>query len=213
MRKAIAIDARAGVFSALVAAAMVQVTTAEAGPGCMGGQPYMTGGYYPHTPMAPGARFAPRAPHGPQMAQPRHMGMPMMAAPNQPPMYPQRVYPGYMPAPGATPAVEDSQSRSASSVASGGEEATGENVTVRIDGMRFDPPSITVKPGTTVTWVHGSSMPHTISGNGGVLRSSTLYGGQSYSHTFGEAGRYDYICEFHPSMKGSVLVESGGKDT
>ena len=90
---------------------------------------------------------------------------------------------------------------------------SGENITVRIDGMRFEPSSITVKPGTTVTWIHGSSMPHTVTGNADGLRSSTLYSGQHFSHTFDAAGRYDYTCDFHPSMKGSVIVEASGMDT
>jgi plastocyanin len=76
--------------------------------------------------------------------------------------------------------------------------------------MRFEPSSITVKPGTTVTWIHTSSMRHTVTGNADGPRSSTLYGGQQYSHTFDAAGRYDYACDFHPSMKGSVTVEASG---
>jgi plastocyanin len=88
-----------------------------------------------------------------------------------------------------------------------------EKVTVRISGMRFEPQNITVKPGTTVTWIHGSSMPHTISGNTEGLRSTTLYRNQTFSHTFDQEGRFDYICDLHPGMKGSVTVEGSGSDT
>jgi len=56
-------------------------------------------------------------------------------------------------------------------------------------------------------------MPHTITGTADGLSSSTLYSGQQYSHTFDTTGRYDYACDFHPSMKGSVIVEPSGKDT
>ena len=88
-----------------------------------------------------------------------------------------------------------------------------ENITVRIDGMRFDPENITVKPGATVTWLHGSQMPHTVSSNADGLRSSTLYKGQQYSHTFNTTGSYSYFCELHPSMTGSVVVEEVGTDS
>jgi plastocyanin len=79
--------------------------------------------------------------------------------------------------------------------------------------MRFNPEKITVKPGTTVTWIHGSQMPHTVSGNADGLRSSTLYKGQQYSHTFNTSGSYSYFCELHPSMTGSVVVEEAGTDS
>ena len=88
-----------------------------------------------------------------------------------------------------------------------------ENITVRIDGMRFDPENITVKPGTTVTWLHGSQMPHTVSGNADGLRSGTLYKGQQFSHTFNTTGSYSYFCGLHPSMTGSVVVEEMGTDS
>ena len=70
-----------------------------------------------------------------------------------------------------------------------------------------------MRPGTKVTWIHASSMPHTVTGSADGLRSSTLYSGQQYSHTFDATGRYDYACDFHPSMKGSVTVEVSGRDT
>lgn len=89
----------------------------------------------------------------------------------------------------------------------------GDNVTVRINGMRFEPATVTVKPGTTVTWVHGSQMPHTITGNTDGLSSSTLYNGQTFSHTFDASGQYEYFCNLHPSMTGSVIVEEAGTDT
>ena len=87
-------------------------------------------------------------------------------------------------------------------------DAAGEGIKVRISGMRFEPASITVKPGTTVTWIHESPMPHTITGNAGSLGSGTLYSGQTYSHTFEEDGLFNYYCGIHPSMTGSVLVEA-----
>ena len=84
---------------------------------------------------------------------------------------------------------------------------------MHIDGRRSDPENITVKPGTTVTWVHGSQMPHTISGNADGMGSGNLYKGQKYSHTYNATGRYSYVCDLHPSMTGSVVVEQAGTDS
>jgi plastocyanin len=134
----------------------------------------------------------------------------MLAAPYNRPMIARQGTPAVvgMPAAAATSAVEP-----APAPASGTSTPAAESVTVRIDGMRFNPRNITVKPGTTVTWVHGSQMPHTISGNADGMRSGTLYNGQKYSHTFKATGRYSYVCDLHPSMTGSVVVEEAATDS
>ena len=92
------------------------------------------------------------------------------------------------------------------------DKAVAETITVRISGMRFEPANLTVKPGTTVNWVQGDRMPHTVTGKGNDLRSNTLQMNQSYSHTFNESGRYEYACDFHPSMQGVVKVMNAGQD-
>jgi amicyanin len=137
----------------------------------------------------------------------------MMPAPYNPSMPAQWNSPGRVDTPAAPAPVESVPAQSGPEAASSEPTPAGETVTVRIDGMRFEPASITVKPGTTVTWIQGSPMPHTITGNAEALRSNTLLSGQTYSHTFEAAGRYDYACDFHPSMKGSVIVEPAGRGT
>jgi plastocyanin len=134
----------------------------------------------------------------------------MMVAPYNQPMTARQSTPAVvgMPAAAATNAREPTPAP-----ASGTSTPAAESVTVYIDGMRFNPSNITVKPGTTVTWVHGSQMPHTISGNADGLRSGTLYNGQQYSHTFNTAGSYNYICGLHPSMTGNVVVEEAATDS
>ena len=72
--------------------------------------------------------------------------------------------------------------------------------------MRFEPAEIRVKPGTTVTWIQEDRAPHTVTG-AGKLDSKTLTSGQRYSHTFTRSGEYAYACNFHPMMKGRVIVE------
>jgi plastocyanin len=40
-----------------------------------------------------------------------------------------------------------------------------------------------------------------------VLQSGTLNQGDSFSQTFAEPGTFDYFCEFHADMKGTVIVQ------
>jgi plastocyanin len=81
-----------------------------------------------------------------------------------------------------------------------------QNRTVSIQDFNFSPASITVKPGTTVTWINQGQANHTVTHNGGAFDSGTLHPGQSYSHKFNKAGSYDYHCEIHSSMRGTIVV-------
>jgi len=93
----------------------------------------------------------------------------------------------------------------------GGETHTGgvasaAGKTVRISGFAFNPAEITVKQGTTVTWINDDSAPHMIR-MAGKPDSPQLAKGGSYSYTFTDApGEYGYSCGIHPSMLGKVIV-------
>ena len=78
---------------------------------------------------------------------------------------------------------------------------------VSIQNFAFQPATIQVAKGTTVTWTNEDAAPHTVTfRNGGMRGSGTLQRGQSFSYTFGTAGTYTYYCGVHPSMIGTVLV-------
>ena len=80
-------------------------------------------------------------------------------------------------------------------------------VAVSIKSFKFLPADITVKVGDTVTWTNEDSAAHTVESADETLKSDELSKGDTYSHTFTKAGKYDYICGIHPSMKGSVTVQ------
>ena len=86
--------------------------------------------------------------------------------------------------------------------------AQGKNMTVSIKNFAFNPPNITVAPGTTVTWVNNDQTAHTATATdpSGVFDSGELQPGQSYSFTFDKPGTYAYHCEIHPDMTGTVTV-------
>jgi plastocyanin len=77
--------------------------------------------------------------------------------------------------------------------------------TVSIEGFQFDPPSITINKGDTVTWINHDSVSHTVTGTG--FDSGSLAKDASFRYTFKDAGTYNYICSFHASMKGQVIVK------
>jgi len=196
-----------GIVVSLTAAALAVPAIALGGPGCMQNQ-RMTQGYHPYGFMAPQAAYGPRMAYPYSAAPAPYAGM--MAAPYGQPLPAQRSAPVVAAAQASTESAKDLRAEPSRAAADKGSDVGGDNVTVRIDGMRFEPAEITVAPGTTVTWVHGSRMPHTINGDAEGMRSSTLYNGQTFSYTFDEAGDYQYVCGLHPSMKGSVVVKDGG---
>ena len=82
----------------------------------------------------------------------------------------------------------------------------------------FDPNTITVKAGTTVTWTNSDNVMHTVTSGtstgtagtpSGAFDSGFLAEGATWSYTFNEAGEYPYYCTPHPWMIGKVIVEPG----
>ena len=216
--KRIATSWRAGIILSLATAAMTGTALTHAGPGCMnGGKQHMARGYHPYSPMGPQPAYGQPAPYGHSATAANYMApapaMGRMAPRYNQPMMAQRGYPGVVSQP-ATPAqAKTSPVQPTKVAASVQNKPAGDNVTVRINGMQFQPARLTVKPGTTVTWIQDSRMPHAVSGDADGPRSPTLYSGQKFSHTFDAAGSYNYVCDFHPSMKGSVIVVEDGVGT
>ena len=89
----------------------------------------------------------------------------------------------------------------------GRSDDSGKVAAVAIRGFKFVPTEVNIKVGETVVWTNEDTAPHTVESSDGTLRSDELAKGDTYSHTFTKAGKYDYICGIHPSMKGSVTVQ------
>ena len=85
------------------------------------------------------------------------------------------------------------------------EAVVGGATTVDIQNFAFNPATLTVKKGSTVTWTNSDSATHTI--KSATFNSSDLATGQSFSFTFADAGTFDYSCGIHPSMTGKIIVE------
>lgn len=77
---------------------------------------------------------------------------------------------------------------------------------VSIINIAFDPSSLEVTVGTTVVWTNNEDIPHTVTATDESFRSETLQLGDTFSHTFSEAGEFDYFCEVHPNMDAKIIV-------
>jgi plastocyanin len=77
---------------------------------------------------------------------------------------------------------------------------------VAIEGFAFDPASLDVGIGTTVTWTNGDGTQHTVTAADGSFDSGALPQGGTSSHTFETAGTFEYACSFHPNMKATITV-------
>ena len=86
-------------------------------------------------------------------------------------------------------------------------EALALSPSVHIDNFTFTPAVITIAPGTTVTWINGDDIPHTVVDSNKAFRSKVMDTEQQFSFTFKEPGTYEYFCSLHPHMTGKVTVK------
>jgi plastocyanin len=82
---------------------------------------------------------------------------------------------------------------------------------VSIKDMKFDPASIDVKVGDTVTWSNDDDRDHSVVAKDGSFDSDNIRPGKTFSYKFTEAGKFSYSCSYHPRMKGVVNVTDKDK--
>ena len=72
--------------------------------------------------------------------------------------------------------------------------------------LHLRPAVLTVKAGTTVTWVNGDDIPHVVAEKDGKFRSGALDTDDSFSQSFATAETVEYFCAIHPHMTGKIIV-------
>lgn len=83
------------------------------------------------------------------------------------------------------------------------------------DQNQFQPPTLSVARGTTVTWTNSGRTPHTVTDDpskainkadsalpsgGQPFDSGLLNGGDTFTHTFDTPGEYSYYCTPHETL-------------
>ena len=81
-----------------------------------------------------------------------------------------------------------------------------EGAHVTIVDFAFQPASLEVSVGTTVTWTNSGASPHTVTADNGAFDSGRLPPGARFSQTFDAAGTFTYHCKIHPQMAGTIVV-------
>ena len=83
---------------------------------------------------------------------------------------------------------------------------------IAIENFQFLPATLTVAPGTAVTWIDHDEEPHNIVSVGApgqprLFRSQAMTEGEKYTFVFSQPGTYNYICSVHPHMQGTIVVK------
>ena len=91
--------------------------------------------------------------------------------------------------------------------------ARAADIEVKISNFTFNPPQVTVRAGTRVTWRNDDDIPHTVTSTTLAFKSAALDTDDKFSFTFTTPGTYKYFCSLHPHMTGTIVVEavSGSK--
>jgi plastocyanin len=78
---------------------------------------------------------------------------------------------------------------------------------IEIKDFAFNPQTLTVKSGQTITWINRDEEPHTVvSVEKQFKKSTALDTDQEFTITAGAPGTYTYFCSVHPKMTGTIVV-------
>ena len=85
---------------------------------------------------------------------------------------------------------------------------SGGGTSITISNFMFQPMSLTVAPGGTVSVTNKDSATHTLTATGGQFNTGDI--DQNQTKTFKapmKPGTYHYICNIHQYMMGSIIVK------
>jgi plastocyanin len=90
----------------------------------------------------------------------------------------------------------------------GGGGGGGGGTEVTMEEIQFNPAEVTIGVGDAVTWTNNDSVDHDVTADSfSSGESGGMANGDTFEHTFDEAGTFDYVCTVHPGMEGTVVVE------
>lgn len=80
---------------------------------------------------------------------------------------------------------------------------------ISIVDFGYEPGSLTVSAGSTITWSNTGAALHTVTAIDGSSDSGFLFAGDTYTKTFSAAGSFSYFCTLHPEMTGTITITAG----
>jgi plastocyanin len=82
---------------------------------------------------------------------------------------------------------------------------------ISIKGFAFNPNQPSVAKGATITWTNEDGTTHTVTsgvpGTPSGKFNQSLDAGKAFSFTFADTGTYEFFCNIHQSMRGTVTVK------
>lgn len=116
----------------------------------------------------------------------------------------------------ATPAVTPETTANVSATATPWSSATfssTRNLVIHIRNNQYEPDSLTILPGTMVTWLNDDTNVHVVKATGdsaGKFTSAELINGAQFNYDFGDTpGIFEFSDPAHPEMKGAIIVRKG----
>lgn len=85
--------------------------------------------------------------------------------------------------------------------------AAAQTHVVSIEGMLFRPAELVVRQGDRIVWQNKDLVPHTATTAAAGFDTREIRAGASGAWVATGPGRYDYVCTYHPGMKGSLVVK------
>jgi plastocyanin len=93
-------------------------------------------------------------------------------------------------------------------VGSGAPQTAGATIPVSIENFAFSPSMIAARAGDVIVFTNNDTVPHTVtqSTTEGGFQSDPIAPGTTYTLTIDEPGTYEFYCEFHPAMTGTIIA-------
>lgn len=82
--------------------------------------------------------------------------------------------------------------------------AQAETIQVTVDRLVYTPAEVDAKVGDEIEWINKDGLVHTATVKGGW--EVNLPAKKSGRLLLQEPGSFDYICRYHPNMKGRITV-------
>jgi plastocyanin len=101
----------------------------------------------------------------------------------------------------------DGQKAAAQSRKAATKRADQKRPTVMIKDMKYQPPILTVKVGSTVEWKNADIVAHSVTAVDNSFDSRIIAPGGSWKFVAKKVGSFDYICTLHPNMRAKLIVQ------
>ena len=93
---------------------------------------------------------------------------------------------------------------SAVGAGAGGGGVPTDGTSVTIENFAYSPPNLRVAAGETVTVTNADGAAHTLTARDGTFDTGDLGGGARAEITIDAPGRYQYFCDIHNYMTGTI---------